>query len=267
MWRAGSPEGYQPPVFASHEDFSANDSSGTWPKLHQPSCAALQNVVPSRVQNKRRSTVDADAEIHSVQQAHSHDSDNSTRPGTPPTTSAHHHASRYLNHSYQPLLDPLLPVSDVQPCPSPTHQPNQTRPHRSPSFRAAPSADAHPRAASHTLTHAQHAQHAQHDHSAVSSEHSLPGLQIPLEAHERQLLNNLLRRSHSTGSQDRSSDHSHSSASTYHDGQMPLSRLHSLPRSFSDRRLSPNSMLLHDKSMLHEPSDLSRCGILFQALL
>lgn len=39
---------------------------------------------------------------------------------------------------------------------------------------------------------------------------------------------------------------------------MPLSRMHSLSRNLSDRHLSSNSVLLHDKGMLQEPSDLSR---------
>lgn len=245
MWRAGSPEGYQPPIVANHEGFSADDSSAAWLKPQQSSFAALQNL-PSNRPHRGKST---GALQPCLQQAYSQDSEHSTRPGTPPSTSAVHQANRYSARGYQPLLDPLLPVSDLQPLTSPTQPSAQRDVHRTSSFLAAD------RASSDTSIHLQH---IQHDRSTGFSEQSLPGLNVPLEPHEHQLLNNLLHRSHSTRSQDRSSDRSHSSASTHHDGQLPLSRLHSLPRSFSDRRLSSNSVLRCDKGMLHEPSELSR---------
>ena len=246
MWRAGSPEGYQPPAFAHNSNLAASGLPDTSPYPHRPPFADLQNL-SSHMQNKGKLEADEGQQYMSDDLAlrtYSHDSAKSARPGTPPAASAHHITHRYSDHGYQALLDPLLPVSDVQPFPSPSQHSaqHQSRLKPMPSFKAA----------SHTL------KQAQHDHSAESSDHSLPGLHVPLEPHERQLLSNLLHRSHSTRSQDRSSDHSHSSASTHHEGQMPLSRLHSLPRSLSDRRLTSDSVLLHDKGMLQEPSDLSR---------
>ena len=81
---------------------------------------------------------------------------------------------------------------------------------------------------------------------------------MPLEPHERQLLNNLLQRSHSTRSQDRGSEHSHSSTSTHHDTQ-PLP----LPRPCSSRRLTSNSLMVHDTANVPHPQDLSRYSQIF----
>ena len=248
MWRPGSPQGYQPPTLHLPAPASRLD-----PHAHNSSRLFLEQVQRTRSQPL------------SSTEPHSSDS---TRPGTPPTSGGYHLNSASAvgepAYGYQPLLEPLLPVSDL------LHSSNSQQPaqdhqafrgaaaahppvKRAQSFPIAPSVPAPASPLQRPLSH--------HSHSPQPSEPSqgaLPGLNVPLEPHERQLLNNLLHRSNSTRSQDRFSDHSQSSTSTHMDSQ-PLS----LPRSWSARRLTSGSLMLHDTSALRDPHDLSRYKPLF----
>ena len=245
MWRAGSPDGYQPPILTANNEVAPSGRSESWPQ--QPQFADMQHQ--SRLRHLTGDGHDRhrnEQTHHLAQRTHSQNSTDSNRPGTPPSIAAHHTAPRYSDHGYQPLLYPLLPVSDLQPSPRPAqHSAHHHHDHLGPAM-AGPGPDLFLRSSSPTRLQ-----------SATSIEHHLPGLNIPLDPHERQLLGNLLQRSHSARSHDRSSEHSHSSASTHHD-VTPLSRLHSLSRSLSERHLTPTSVLQHDKRLLEEPSDLSR---------
>ena len=243
MWRPGSPQGYQPPT------------------LNGP---AHGSRIDSHPQNSSRLLFEQSQHTRSqpLSNTEPHSSDNTT-PGTPPT--GYHGSSAVAavepGYGYQQLLEPLLPVSDLLQA-LPVQQPAQD--HQA--FRGTAAAAAHPpfkRAQSFPIAPSVPAPASplqrppsHHSHSPQPSEPSqgtLPGLHVPLEPHERQLLNNLLHRSHSTRSQDRCSDHSHSSTSTHMDSQ-PLS----LPRSWSARRLTSGSLMLHDTSALQDPHDLSR---------
>ena len=245
MWRPGSPQGYQPPSLHLPAAASRLDSH-----THTSSRRFLEQT------QRTRSQPLCNTEPHSS---------DSTRPGTPPTFGSHHIQSAHdvadAAYGYQPLLEPLLPVSDLLQ-PSSSQQPAQD--HRA--FRGA--AAAHPpckRAQSFPIAPSVPAlasplqrPPSHHSHSPQPSEPSQPtlqGLNVPLEPHERQLLNNLLHRSNSTRSQDRCSDHSQSQSSTStHMDSQPLS----LPRSWSARRLTSGSLMLHDTSALQDPHDLSR---------
>lgn len=245
MWRPVSPQGYQPPT------------------LHLPAAASR---LDSHNHNLSRRFLEQTQRTHSQPlcntEPHSNDS---TRPGTPPTFGSHHVQSAGdvadAAYGYQPLLEPLLPVSDLlqssssqQPAQdhqafrgaSAAHPPFQ----RAQSFPIVPSVPALASPLQRPPSH--------HSHSPQPSEASQPalqGLHVPLEPHERQLLNNLLHRSNSTRSQDRCSDHSQSQSSTStHLDSQPLS----LPRSWSARRLTSGSLMLHDTSALQDPHDLSR---------
>lgn len=244
MWRPGSPQGYQPPT------------------LHLP---APPSRLDSHSDNSSRLFLEQGRRTRSqpLSNTEPHSSD-STRPGTPPTSGGYPLTSAHgvgePAYSYQPLLEPLLPVSDLLQS-SPSQQPDQDHQafrgaaahpsvKRAQSFPIAPSIPAPASPLQRPLPP------SHHSHSPQPSEPSqgaLQGLNVPLEPHERQLLNNLLHRSNSTRSQDRYSDHSQSSTSTHMDSQ-PLS----LPRSWSARRLTSGSLMLHNTSALQDPHDLSR---------
>lgn len=245
MWRPGSPQGYQPPTLhlpapASQLDSHTHSSSRLF--AQRTRSQPLSNTEPHR--------------------------SDSTRPGTPPTSGGYPLTSANAvvepAYGYQPLLEPLLPVSDLLHS-SPSQQPAQDHQafrgavaahppfKRAQSFPIAPSVPAPASPLQRPPSH--------HSHSPQPSEPSqgaLQGLNVPLEPHERQLLNNLLHRSNSMRSQDRCSDHSQSSTSTHMDSQ-PLS----LPRSWSARRLTSGSLMLHDTSALQDPHDLSRYKPMF----
>lgn len=243
MWRPGSPQGYQPPTLNDPPSGHRTDS-----RTRDSSRLFSEQAQQTRWQPPSNSGP--------------HTSEH-TRPGTPPIGGGYHarpaHAADAPSCGYQPLLEPLLPVSDLlqsslRQHPAQDHQAFQGDLHppvtRAQSFPTPPPVPAPASPVQRPPSH--------HSHSPQPSEPSqgaLQGLNVPLEPHERQLLNNLLHRSHSTRSQDRLSDHSHShsSASTHMDSQ-PLS----LSRSWSARRLTSGSLMLHDTSALQDPHDLSR---------
>lgn len=245
MWRPVSPQGYQPPT------------------LHLPAAASR---LDSHTHTSSRRFLEQTQRTHSqpLNSTEPHSSD-STRPGTPPTFGSHHIQSAHdvvdTAYGYQPLLEPLLPVSDLLQSsssqqPAQDHQAFRGASAAHPAFKRAqsfPIAPSVPALASPLQRPPSH-----HSHSPQPSEPSQPalqGLNMPLEPHERQLLNNLLHRSNSTRSQDRCSDHSQSQSSTStHMDSQPLS----LPRSWSARRLTSGSLMLHDTSALQDPHDLSR---------
>ena len=245
MWRPGSPQGYQPPSLHLPATASRLDSH-----THNSSRRFLEQT--QRTRSQPLSSTDP----------HSNDS---TRPGTPPTFGSHHIQSAHdvtdAAYGYQPLLEPLLPVSDLLQSsssqqPAQDHQAFRGAAAAHPPFKRAqsfPIAPSVPALASPLQRPPSH-----HSHSPQPSEPSQPalqGLNVPLEPHERQLLNNLLHRSNSTRSQDRCSDHSQSQSSTStHMDSQPLS----LPRSWSARRLTSGSLMLHDTSALQDPHDMSR---------
>ena len=273
MWRPGSPQGYEPPRL------NPNTRAPTL-QQHRSVSAKHPHTAPSPFQQQSRgeaNTQDAPRAYleQGRQQSHSQPfqsceahSAESSRPGTLPTAAQHclNSANTAIEPSfgYQPLLEPLLPVSDLLQS-SPRQQPAQDQqaskrgPHpplRAQSFPIAPSIPAPLPPLQRPPSH--------HSHSPQHSEPSqgtLQGLNVPLEPHERQLLTNLLHRSYSTRSQDRGSDHSLSSASTQMDTQ-PLP----LPRTWSARQLTSGSLMMHDTSALQAPHDLSRCDILSCAL-
>lgn len=259
MWRAGSPQGYQPP------DISAAHAASQRSDWHQQDIIPFgqRHAVPdspfhqgSRLNLPFRSHGDqgGDGRGHSFPRAESHSAD-STRPGTPPSTataSRSHNCYADPHYGYQQLLEPLLPISGQSPAQQPASHQQSSRLDQ-PDFRARslPFMPAIPALSSPLQRPPSH-----HSHSPQPSEPSnatLQGLNVPLEPHERQLLNNLLHRSQSTRSQDRASDHSQSSTSTHHDSQ-PLS----LPRTWSARRLTTGSLMMHDTGDLQDPQDLSR---------
>lgn len=239
MWRPGSPQGYQPPTLNGPPPGYGTDSH-----THRSSRLFVEHGRRNHLQ------APSNTELHS--------SDH-TRPGTPPAAGGYPVTSAHAaepGFGYQPLLEPLLPVSDLlqssRQHPAQDHQAFRGAPHppvtRAQSFPTAPPVPALASPVQRPPSH--------HSHSPQPSEPSqgtLQGLNAPLEPHERQLLNSLLHRSNSTRSQDRFSDHSQSSASTHMDTQ-PLS----LPRSWSARRLTSGSLMLHDTSALQDPHDLSR---------
>ena len=241
MWRPGSPQGYQPPTLHLPAPSSRLDSHA-----HNSSRLLLERVQRTRSQP--------------LSSTERHSSDN-TQPGTPPTSGGYHlnsaNAIGEPVYGYQPLLEPLLPVSDLLQSaasqqPAQDHQAFRGAAHppvkRAQSFPIAPFVPAPASPLQRPPSH-----HSQSPQPSEPSQGALPGLNVPLEPHEKQLLNNLLHRSNSTRSQDRFSDHSQSSTSTHMDSQ-PLS----LPRSWSARRLTSGSLMLHDTSALQDPHDLSR---------
>ena len=263
MWRPGSPQGYQPPSLNAPPQAQSLQPHKIVPAKHPHTGSSpfqQQSRLESYAQDASRPCLEQGRQrSHSqpFQNCEAH-SVGSTRPGTPPAAAGPYITSAFEpSYGYQPLLEPLLPVNDLLRS-SPSQQPAQEQPAfrkgsrpplRAQSFPIAPSIPAPLPPLQRPPSH--------HSHSPQHSEPSqgtLQGLNVPLEPHERQLLNNLLHRSHSTRSQDRGSDHSLSSASTHMDSQ-PLS----LPRTWSARRLTSGSLMMHDTSALQEPHDLSRC--------
>ena len=258
MWRPGSPQSYQPPSIHAHSHTSALQQAVPVRPFQAPSSPFQTSRLERYTEQMSRPVLEQTQHGH-VQPFARHETHSSegTRPGTPPSAARQHlhtaHAALEPSFGYQPLLEPLLPVSDLLQS-SPSEQPAQDQqtftgparpPARTQAFPMAPSVPAPLSPLQRPLSH--------HSHSPQPSEPSLQDLNVPLEPHERQLLNNLLHRSYSMRSQDRGSDHSHSSASTHLDSQ-PLS----LPPTWSGRRLSSSSLMTHDTTALQDPHDLSR---------
>ena len=276
MWRASSPQGYRPPNMSIARDTHTDSAAAASHCQHQSPYSRQQTLRSPFQQRSRLDVSDQPiARPLSEQQrtgssqhlpgADSYSAD-STRPGTPPASSAAFANHRFADpeFGYQQLLEPLLPTSDLLHAASQapaqysaqdqqTNSPHQ--PFRVRSFPIMPSVPAPSSPLQRPPSHHSHSpQPSEHSHGAHEHSHAaLQGLNVPLEPHERQLLNNLLHRSHSTRSQDRASDHSQSSTSTHHDG-LPLS----LPRTWSARRLTPGSLMMHANSNLQDPHDLSR---------
>ncbi len=277
MWRASSPQGYQPPdMHTAH--VLPTDSATAGQRTLSYTSYRQQEPLHSPFQQSSRLDLSSQAAPRSSDQQYrsgssqhlagtDSNSADSTRPGTPPTN-----AGGFGNHSfadpgygYQQLLEPLLPTGDLlhssghAPAQLPAQDPAQDQQRnqalRTGSSLIMPAVPAPSSPLQRPPSHHSHSpQPSEHSHGYREPSHgNLQGLNVPLEPHERQLLNNLLHRSHSTRSQDRGSDHSQSSASTHHDGQ-PLS----LPRTWSARRLTTGSLMMHDTSNLQDPQDLSR---------
>lgn len=262
MWRPGSPQGYQPPTLNPHSHnpgLQQQDGASLRHAQSVPSPFQQQSRLDSYIHSTSRPMLEQRSRSRPLQNAEPHSAD-STRPGTPPAATGHYsgpaNASVEPGFGYQPLLEPLLPVSDLLQS-SPTQQPAQNQqafrggnhaPFRAHSFPIVPSIPALSSPMQRPPSH-----HSQSPQPSEPSQGTLQSLNVPLDPHERQLLNNLLRRSHSTRSQDRSSDQSQSSTSTHMDSQ-PLS----LPRTWSARRLTTGSLMMHDTTALQESPDLSR---------
>jgi len=270
MWRAGSPQGYRPPDISASQDFHTAREAPVFRQQDVSTSYGQRQSLLSPFQSRSRLDMSSQAASRSCGEhsragpskqflgAESHSAD-STRPGTPPTRAAPISNNRFADpeFGYQQLLEPLLPISDLpqstghamaQQSAQDQEASRPDQPFRTRSFPIVPFVPAPTSPLQRPSSH--------HSHSPQPSEPShgtLQGLHMPLEPHERQLLNNLLHRSHSSRSQDRGSDHSQSSTSTHHDGQ-PLS----LPRTWGSRRLTTGSLLMHDTSNLQEPHDLSR---------
>lgn len=276
MWRSSSPQGYQPPDMHTAHDFTTDSATAGRRNLSHTSYSQ-QEPLRSPFQQSSRLDMSSQAAPRSNDQQHrsgssqhfagtDSNSADSTRPGTPPTSvgGLGNHSFADPGYGYQQLLEPLLPTGDLLhssgQAPAQHSAQHQQVNRRDQALRTrsvlimppipAPSSPLQ-RPSSH---HSHSPQPSEHSHGNREPSHgNLQGLNVPLEPHERQLLNNLLHRSHSTRSQDRGSDHSQSSTSTHHDGQ-PLS----LPRTWSARRLTTGSLMMHDTSNLQDPQDLSR---------
>ncbi|KAL0025760.1 hypothetical protein WJX77_009812 [Trebouxia sp. C0004] len=273
MWRASSPQGYQPPDMHTAHDFTTDSATAGRRNLSY----RQQEPLRSPFQQSSRLDMSSQAAPRSNDQQHQSalsqhfagtdsNSADSTRPGTPPTNAGGlgNHSFADLEYGYQQLLEPLLPTGDLlhssgQAPAQHSAQDQQVnrrdQAHRTGSFLIMPAVPAPSSPLQRPPSHHSHSpQPSEHSHGNREPSHgNLQGLNVPLEPHERQLLNNLLHRSHSTRSQDRGSDHSQSSTSTHHDGQ-PLS----LPRTWSARRLTTGSLMMHDTSNLQDPQDLPR---------
>ena len=113
MWRPGSPQGYQPPSFNSAHSMQPSQA----PALQQSGmhtqhsfASPFQQQSTADFSRKHSSTAmrEPSRVLHSQPQ-----SLDSTRPGTPPSSGAPLHAFPEPECGYQPLLEPLLPVSSL----------------------------------------------------------------------------------------------------------------------------------------------------------
>lgn len=271
MWRASSPQGYQPPdMHTAH--VLPTDSAGRRNLSH--TSYRQQEPLRSPFQQSSRLDLSSQPAPRSNDQQHrsgssqhfagtDSNSADSTRPGTPPTNAGGlgNHSFADPRYGYRQLLEPLLPTGDLMhssgqaPAQHPAQDQQRNQALRTGSFLIMPAVPAPSSPLQRPPSHHSHSpQPSEHSHGYREPSHgNLQGLNVPLEPHERQLLNNLLHRSHSTRSQDRGSDHSQSSASTHHDGQPS-----SLPRTWSARRLTTGSLMMHDTSNLQDPQDLAR---------
>jgi hypothetical protein len=264
MWRSSSPQGYQPPDMHIAHALPTDSATAGRRNLSHTSYRQ-QEPLRSPFQQSSRLDLSSQTAPRSNDQQHRSGSSqhlagtdsNSADSGTPPTNTSGlgNHSFADPGYGYQQLLEPLLPTGDLLH--SSGHAPDQQRNQalRSGSFFIMPAVPAPSSPLQRPPSHHSHSpQPSEHSHGYREPSHgNLQGLNVPLEPHERQLLNNLLHRSHSTRSQDRGSDHSQSSASTHHDGQPS-----SLPRTWSARRLTTGSLMMHDTSNLQDPQDLSR---------